>query len=549
MRVFFDTETTGLSPARDEILQLSIIDEHGNTLWNRKYKPSHVQSWNAAQRIHGISPKDVRKERYITDDITRIQSIFDRADKVYAYNAPFDLKFLNAVGIKIPNSKVIDTMQAYGMQYHNTEYYKLEDAARECGYQYHAHDALEDCKATLVVQNKIDSAHTIQKSANTAPKKAVDKAPDDADTSTGGIFVLAVILLIISLFFHWLFFISIPLLILGIIVIFSPPNSNKPETPEDRERRLAQAGRFDGRQSTSFFQKLSSYKIKSLNPYVDADDIRPRNVRPKGYCIAFVGLGVDVIGEEKHQDLLKKYGYDAWLWVEVKQGLIQSGSNKGYPTYYVYLDGIEIGYITKYQMERHIGQVPEPGAVMVAHIPYSVNDIEKKQYQVKLQMLRAHAPVELTRKIENVLEFQSRNKKESVALDSIEISGKNLENKNIATAETPIKTKEIQHFVNEKPHKKTLKNAMEYVEIELLEETREFLSEYEDNTFFWVSIKAGSDSLNIRFRGQLLGVLPMVSVEDFSDSLISEGLLKKDYDIQHFYVLVSKEIKQEIVSL
>lgn len=155
-RIVLDTETTGLHPETDEILQLSIIDGNGGTLHNQLYRPSTVERWSDAQKIHGITPAMVAECGSIEDDRGKIQSILDRAQEICAYNADFDLAFLGRLRLRLDTSKVTDTMKEYGRRYHSTAYYKLEKAASECGYRYHAHDALEDCQATLAVQSKLD---------------------------------------------------------------------------------------------------------------------------------------------------------------------------------------------------------------------------------------------------------------------------------------------------------------------------------------------------------------------------------------------------------
>lgn len=172
-RIVIDTETTGLDPMEDEILQLSIIDGDGNTIIDRKYKPEHSQAWPEAERINHISPASVADRPGISADLDEIQLILDRATEVCVYNAEFDLAFLGELGLRMDLAKVTDTMREYGAKYHGTQYWRLEDAASECGYRYHAHDALDDCHATLVVQQRVDkdsgdasehAAHALQTS-------------------------------------------------------------------------------------------------------------------------------------------------------------------------------------------------------------------------------------------------------------------------------------------------------------------------------------------------------------------------------------------------
>lgn len=172
-RIVIDTETTGLDPMEDEILQLSIIDGDGNTIIDRKYKPEHTQAWPEAERINHISPASVADRPGISADLDEIQLILDRATEVCVYNAEFDLAFLGELGLRMDLAKVTDTMREYGAKYHGTQYWRLEDAAGECGYRYHAHDSLADCHATLVVQQRVDkdsgdasehAAHALQTS-------------------------------------------------------------------------------------------------------------------------------------------------------------------------------------------------------------------------------------------------------------------------------------------------------------------------------------------------------------------------------------------------
>ncbi|MFU0468876.1 exonuclease domain-containing protein [Gardnerella vaginalis] len=155
-RIVLDTETTGLDPEADEILQLAIIDGNGNVLWNKLYKPEYVTYWPKAEAINHINPFDVRKCECITKDVEAIQNIINRAREICAFNAKFDLAFLAEIGIRLNRNKVTDTMREYAETFYGSKTISLKWAAKECKYSYNAHDALEDCKATLHVQNKVD---------------------------------------------------------------------------------------------------------------------------------------------------------------------------------------------------------------------------------------------------------------------------------------------------------------------------------------------------------------------------------------------------------
>ena len=156
-RIVLDVETTGLDPEGDEILRLSIIDGGGAALLDETYKPEHTTSWPDAQRINRISPTSVRNRPPITDDIERIQTLLDRAQEVCAFNADFDLAFLGEIGLRLDTAKVRDSLREYGRAFHGSDYIKLTQAAEECNYRYNAHDSLSDCRATLVVQTRVDN--------------------------------------------------------------------------------------------------------------------------------------------------------------------------------------------------------------------------------------------------------------------------------------------------------------------------------------------------------------------------------------------------------
>lgn len=155
-RIFLDVETTGLDDKKDEILQLAIIDGDGKILWNRLYKPSYKRRWPDAQAVHHISPATVHDCPRISEDLDGIQEILDRAQKIYAFNSPFDFGFLRRLGLSIDANRSFDTMRLYGRKYHGRNYIKLSVAAKECGYSYKAHDALADCRATRHVQDRVD---------------------------------------------------------------------------------------------------------------------------------------------------------------------------------------------------------------------------------------------------------------------------------------------------------------------------------------------------------------------------------------------------------
>lgn len=164
MKLVFDTETTGLNPMEDEILQLSIIDENENVLFNDYIRPSHKTTWPDAERINHISYEMVKDKMTFQQRSKEIQSIFSRADALIAYNGNFDIRFLRKHGIIFPDVPVYDVMLEFAPVYgewndtfENWKWQKLVTAAKYYGYDYsrYAHDSLEDVKATLFVYNRL----------------------------------------------------------------------------------------------------------------------------------------------------------------------------------------------------------------------------------------------------------------------------------------------------------------------------------------------------------------------------------------------------------
>lgn len=162
IKIVFDVETTGLDPKEDEILQLSIINGQDEVLYNSYFRPIHRISWTEAQRVNGITPEMVQNSPTIEDEKEKIQSIFDSADELIAYNGSFDMKFLAAAGIKMPDVPYADVMldfaEVYGEwndYFQGYKWQKLSTCAKYYGYEFSAHDSLEDVKATLFAYQRM----------------------------------------------------------------------------------------------------------------------------------------------------------------------------------------------------------------------------------------------------------------------------------------------------------------------------------------------------------------------------------------------------------
>ena len=281
--------------------------------------------------------------------------------------------------------------------------------------------------------------------------------------------------------------------------MYSPRTLMQSEIDESRQRAL-----YDKRRKDSTF-------MKSI--YLGGEMPSAVNAKPDGVVIETIECGVEISGDEDHQRILKRYGYDAWVWVYVMEDRIRKGKYAGYPTYWVFLDGEEIGYISKYQMERHCGQVPPEGAVMLAHVPDRVKDKDRHIWQLRLQMPEAHDPMDLPR--QNVPELPAKKARKPKPVEPKPQSWPNASTKVV--------------FSNTKPHKKVLTPIGRTVPIEPVDGLDEILDQFEDQSHVWVTAKPSADVLVIRLSGTVLGTVALPTNTDpfGSETKVTSATIEK----------------------
>ena len=140
--VYLDTETTGVSDD-DEMVELTIIDDDGKPLIDTLIKPKYHTSWPGAQRVHGISPIDVRHaptQDEISDEIREVV----KGKMVVIYNAPFDQKFLP----ELDEAAEIRCCMREFATFNKSKWKSLTNATKIIGYEWTgAHRALADTLA------------------------------------------------------------------------------------------------------------------------------------------------------------------------------------------------------------------------------------------------------------------------------------------------------------------------------------------------------------------------------------------------------------------
>ena len=276
-------------------------------------------------------------------------------------------------------------------------------------------------------------------------------------------------------------------------------------------------------------EKRRKNMIFAKSIYLDGMDLEPVNERPCDVEVRTLDQGVEVSGDENHQDSLRPYGYDAWVWVYVVEGKIPKGKYEGYPTYWVYLDGEEIGYISKYQMERHCGQVPGDGASMIAHIPDRAKDREVDRLQLRLHMPFEHEPVDLSSQV------VKREKPKSV---------KRPKPQNRQHAKS---TGVDSGFLNPKPHKRTLGHGGGWVEIDSVDGISDVLSEFPDGSHVWVVVRR---NCTVRLGGVLLGTCGLLSsIDDCDgDGLVAAAVIERNNNETTVRIEMHEENNEQCIS-
>lgn len=164
MIIGLDTETTGLSLADDELLQVSIVDRYGAELLNEYVKPKHHTEWPEAEAINHISPAQVQNLPTIDAHIEGIVNLLEQSEKIVGYNNEFDLGFIAVAAgkddawLERMTAKSVDVMREFAEVYgewnekHDAyRFQKLTTCAEHYGYTWPSgpHDSLEDAKATI----------------------------------------------------------------------------------------------------------------------------------------------------------------------------------------------------------------------------------------------------------------------------------------------------------------------------------------------------------------------------------------------------------------
>ncbi|CAM3442683.1 exonuclease domain-containing protein [Pseudostreptobacillus hongkongensis] len=158
--IILDVETTGVRRT-DEIIQVSIIDLNGKVLFDRYIKPRHVEEWEKAYQIHGIDKEMLENKKNITHYRREIEKILKKHKLIIGYQVQTDMIFLERAQIETRYNVVLDIAYPFTQillndgVIENTQTPSLKNLSSMYGYEFDAHNSLEDCVATLYCFNKL----------------------------------------------------------------------------------------------------------------------------------------------------------------------------------------------------------------------------------------------------------------------------------------------------------------------------------------------------------------------------------------------------------
>jgi DNA polymerase III subunit epsilon len=155
--VVFDTETTGLLPSQDKIVQIAAVRVVGGRLLEGEYLDLLVDPGRpipaAATRVHRITDAMVAGAPSIAEAGRRLHAFCGDA-VIVAHNAPFDMAFLRrhqaAIGARFENP-ILDTVLLSAMLYGNGADHSLDAIADRLGIRIAPearHTAMGDAEAT-----------------------------------------------------------------------------------------------------------------------------------------------------------------------------------------------------------------------------------------------------------------------------------------------------------------------------------------------------------------------------------------------------------------
>ena len=144
-----DTETTGLSPYSDEVIEIGILKIRGGIIvdeYSQLIKPKNRIDTFITE-LTGITNRMVQDKPSIKAVEKDVLS-FLGDDVIVGHNTSFDIRFLNAGFKKEICNDYMDTVQFARKVYPELEHHSLSDLTIYLGLSNNSHRSIADCIAT-----------------------------------------------------------------------------------------------------------------------------------------------------------------------------------------------------------------------------------------------------------------------------------------------------------------------------------------------------------------------------------------------------------------
>ncbi|PHZ86528.1 3'-5' exonuclease [Paremcibacter congregatus] len=166
--IYLDTETTGLSHAEDEVIQLCLlpflyaVDATTNYALIIGVYPPYVGFQEPTrlltQEIIDLTGITMAMLVGQTLDVPKIESLLDKTDLVIAHNAAFDRPFTHGISGKFSEKKWACSMSNIPWKDQGFESLKLIHLAADLGFYFEPHQADKDCLAGLAILAQVGDA-------------------------------------------------------------------------------------------------------------------------------------------------------------------------------------------------------------------------------------------------------------------------------------------------------------------------------------------------------------------------------------------------------
>ena len=177
--IFLDTETTGLNPPEDLLVEVAIISEDGAVLLDTLVNPKRRIGY--ATTIHGITDEMVRNAPTLEALWPEIRQIVT-GKHVVIYNAQFDAGFFPdrlecAARISCAMERFAPIYGEWNHRFGDYKWKKLTTAAKYINYEWEgpAHRALADTSATRTLWAWME-AHSVGGGEWCPPRSASGRA-------------------------------------------------------------------------------------------------------------------------------------------------------------------------------------------------------------------------------------------------------------------------------------------------------------------------------------------------------------------------------------